>query len=85
MVSTNDEMTTAEVLPDYSMVNCLSGTSISHFHRQNGHYCSIFQVIAIDECLIGIQDNLVFEIANLLLADDRINEQSIGESQGSFL
>ena len=48
MVTPDNEVATAKVLPYYGMGNSLSRSGIPHFHRQDAQNCSVSQIIVLD-------------------------------------
>ena len=46
---------------------------------------SLFDVILVDQHLVGVEDHLVGEVAGFFLADDRVDEQTIDDGLSRFL
>ena len=85
MVAADDDVGAAEILPDDGMVDGLPRTRVPHLHLEDGHDSPLLEVVVLDQLIVGGQDDLVLEIALFLPADDRVDENAVGEGQGRLL
>src|SRR5579875_1353583 len=85
MIPAHNKVRASKVFAHNRMVDSLFWTSIPHFCVQRYKHGSLLLIVVVNQGLICTQNNLVFKVTFLFLADKRVDKKAIKEVKCSLL